>query len=72
MSLTESHPGKSKAYKSASYSYVTNRVTVEHHDGTSWEYHDVPVQLWKDMMSAPSPGSFLNKTIKPRHKPVKA
>lgn len=32
--------------------------------GTSYIYHDVPRQIFDDLMQAPSKGSFLNREVK--------
>lgn len=46
------------------YEDNTQELHVQFLSGGYYIYHDVPRQIFDDLMSAPSKGSFLNREVK--------
>jgi hypothetical protein len=46
------------------YDDNTQELHVQFLSGGHYIYHDVPRQIFDDLMSAPSKGSFLNREVK--------
>ncbi len=56
----------------ASYNEQTRALTVMFNSGSTYEYSDVPVEVWKAYQSAESVGKFLNQYIKGKFEYKKA
>lgn len=62
---------KSSNIKSAFYNPETKRLNVIFKNGGTYQYADVPEEIWSQLIEADSPGSFLAKEIKDKFQSVK-
>lgn len=46
------------------YDNDAQELHVRFLSGTTYVYHGVPIEVYENLMSAPSKGSFLNREIK--------
>lgn len=46
------------------YNMETLALDVEFRSGKTYRYHEVPYDIFNAFIAAPSPGKFLNSTIK--------
>lgn len=58
----------SSQMKTVKYNSSTNILIVVFNNDKAYEYHDVSMKLFKDLISSDSVGSFFNKNIKKSHK----
>lgn len=63
-------PGSSQI-KSVGYNWKTNLLEIEFHSGGIYQYADVPLNKWRELMRAESAGKYFNAEIKPYHTAVK-
>jgi hypothetical protein len=59
-------PLSSSAIASVTYRPLSGRMTVEMTDGSSWDYHSVPITIFTGLTAAPSPGGFYNRFVRGR------
>lgn len=59
----QSFPGSS-ALTSAAYDEATQELTVTFKGGRSYTYNRVPPDVWEQLQSADSPGTFWRQSIK--------
>lgn len=57
-------PVTSSTVASVGYDPKTQTLEVEFHNGSVYQYFDVPSHVYDALMSAASKGSFLNSNIK--------
>jgi hypothetical protein len=57
-------PISSSNLASVGYDSKTCTLEVEFSNGSLYQYFDVPAQVYDALLSASSPGSFLNQQIK--------
>ncbi len=57
-------PVVSSSVASVGYDPKTQTLEVEFHNGTLYQYFDVPQGVYDALMTAESKGSFLNSSIK--------
>lgn len=50
------------------YDEEVGKMQVEFRSGKTYEYDDVPYDIWNAFVSAPSAGKFFNSTIKDVYK----
>ena len=55
---------RSSALASAEYHAATAQLTIAFHNGSRYRYLGVPLQLFLDLLGAPSQGSFFNREIR--------
>jgi len=60
----ERFPVNSSNVASAGYDNATATLEVEFNNGHIYQYFDVPGQVYEEFRQAPSPGQFLNSSIK--------
>ncbi len=53
------------------YDSETKILTIEFNDGGLYEYYDVPQNIYDELMSAPSKGSFFHRFIRNTYRTVK-
>ena len=51
---------------SVGYDMATKILEIEFHDGSVYDYFDVPAQIHNELMSAPSKGGYFHRNIKNR------
>jgi hypothetical protein len=51
-----------------SVSYAAGSLTVHFKNGGIYTYHSVPNDIFVNLVKSPSPGSFLNRSVKGRYK----
>jgi hypothetical protein len=52
---------------SATYDPEVENLTIEFQDGKSYTYFNVPVQKYRSLTLAPSPGGYFHRQIKGQH-----
>jgi hypothetical protein len=55
---------KSTSLLAAGYDGITRTLEVESNDGRVYQYRDVPMEVYHDLLEAESPGHFLDQRIK--------
>lgn len=60
----EREPVSSTNLVSVGYDPLTRILEVEFHGGGVYQYFDVPVERYEELMSASSHGSYFNRFIK--------
>ena len=55
---------KSSNIKAIGYDPETKRMRVEFTKGATYEYHDVPPHMPKEMLQAPSAGSYFAQQVR--------
>jgi len=48
----------------AGYDSKSKILTVEYRDGGTYEYYDVPANVWRNFKRVKSPGRLINRAIK--------
>jgi hypothetical protein len=66
MDTTDLHPVESKHIAAVGYDANTRTLTVRFKSGGTYTYHDVPEQLYEEMLDAPSIGQFHSLQIRGR------
>ncbi len=61
-------PVASSNLNSAMYVSEESTLIVEFKGGKKFKYFDVPAEVFDDMLSAPSIGSFFSRVVKPLYK----
>lgn len=61
------HRLESSSLRSAGYDPDTQVLETEYVNGGVYHYYDVPEFVFRQLLRAPSPGSFLNSRIKPHY-----
>ena len=59
---------ESSAVAGVGYDHINNVLTVKFASGKKYDYKDVPVQVYEDLVNSPSSGKFLNKEVKGKYK----
>jgi len=57
----------STVIRSFSYEPDQGRLVIEFQSGCSYEYFDVPPDIFAGLRSAPSPGSYFNARVRDRY-----
>ena len=60
----KSTPLSSSALAEAGYDTDTMILTITFNNGRSYDYHDVPEEVYDELVSDPSPGRYLNERIR--------
>lgn len=68
MQLTPVH---SSMLKGIGYDPGTRQLTVQFHKGSSYEYKDVPPQVFSELLGAESPGGYFLNHVKGAFEPTK-
>lgn len=55
---------RSSNLKSVGYNEIDNTLEIEFNDSSVYQYLSVPASIYKELMSAPSHGSYFHKRIK--------
>jgi hypothetical protein len=55
---------RSSALATAQYHAATAQLMLAFHDGSQYRYSGVPLQLFLNLLGAPSQGSFFNREIR--------
>jgi hypothetical protein len=58
-------PVSSRAIRSVGYDPKSRTLELEYVGGRRYGYVAVPPKIYRDLMSAPSIGAFVNRRIKP-------
>ncbi|MEO6006294.1 MAG: KTSC domain-containing protein [Opitutus sp.] len=58
----------SDTINSVGYDRATRVVEIEFTGGAIYRYSPVPVYIFRELLDAPSKGTFVNSVIKPRFK----
>jgi len=58
---------ESSAVSGVGYDHINQILTVKFTSGKKYDYKDVPVQVYEDLVNAPSSGKFLNKEVKGKY-----
>lgn len=64
------HDLTSSNLRRARYNGDAQRLEIEFQSGAEWTYLDVPVDTWKDLVEAPSPGKYFASEIKPNYEGI--
>jgi hypothetical protein len=63
---------KSSNLKSVGYDAATSTLEVEFSNGTVWQYAAVPGDVYRDLMKAPSVGSYFAREVRGKFEASKA
>jgi KTSC domain-containing protein len=64
MNLPDMHPVSSSNVDSVGYDQESETLYVRFKNETLYEYRNVPVVVFEQLMSAPSVGSYMHRNIK--------
>ena len=59
-------PVSSSNIRSIGYDSVSNTLEIEFHSGGVYQYFNVPESIYKELMQAPSHGSYFHRHIRER------
>jgi hypothetical protein len=59
-------PIDSSALEAVAYDAATQRLEIEFRDGRTYEYRNIPAEVHRDLMRAPSKGQYFNAAIRAR------
>jgi hypothetical protein len=51
-----------------SYEETSSTLEVEFHNGSIYQYYDVPQQIWSAFKDAPSKGQFIHHSLKGQYR----
>jgi hypothetical protein len=61
-------PVDSSSISEICYDEPTQTLQIQFRHGGSYQYFDVPVTIYQELMAAPSKGAYLVEQIKGRHR----
>lgn len=61
------HPLSSSAISSVGYDERSSVLEVEFRSGAVYEYLKVPPRIYRDLLKAPSKGSFVSRRVRDRY-----
>jgi hypothetical protein len=67
MQMVEMYYVDSSNVEAIGYDQTAQEIHVRFLSGDTYVYHGVPQEIFDELMSAPSKGSYLNRVIKPNY-----
>jgi hypothetical protein len=64
-------PVSSSYAASVGYDANTTTLEVEHHDGSVYQYFDIPETVYRELMQASSFGAFMHTEIRDQYRYTK-
>lgn len=55
---------RSSNVAACAYDPQSRTLQIRYHSGRTYSYADVPQSVYEDLLAAPSPGTFVNDSIK--------